>query len=648
MDIDFGDEEEELGRDGDGEGEGDSRSHRPTDKECVLFVVDARAPMHVPRVDAEGQPTSETPFTDALSCVVACMNERILKSDTDLIGLVLYGTAKAKTPEGIMPFPHTYVMIAPDLPSATEIRELQAVRDERRFDEFGQIDDASSSDFSNVLWLVLLLFSGCAAAKGARKRLFLITNDPKPCGSSEEVRARVLGRCSDLRNGGVELQPFFVSNSPSHTDELRAAVDWHLILQVRPVDADAEDDDLDPAGVSVASCICDSERALFKRMQRTQHRKRSYGSVELSISDSHVLSLKMVTLVKPFVKPSATKLHAATNEPLTRERTVLCKVHGSVLQESDIFKAWEFGGSMVYFEPYELKHLKSDIGEDGLRLLGFKPAERLKPYHNLRAATFLEPSELRPGSTTAVEALVTAMVRRDRMAICSLRRGSSLRMAALLPQPRQLDADGVSMACGLHLVYLPWADELRSPELPPPLAEDDHSAEQLDATRVVCSALTLPEQTPLLGGVNNPAAHRHFAVTQAVVLGTEAEITVDGTLPDAAWFAEAHPAVSRFLGAFEVAAAATTSTGSSHDRPAKRARAEVQVPTSDSEWISLYASAKEAGLASLTAPKLKEYCKAFSLGVSGKKDDLVTRVAQHLSERATGAGAEAGEPSAEP
>ena len=93
-----------------------------------------------------------------------------------------------------------------------------------------------------------------------------------------------------------------------------------------------------------------------------------------------------------------------------------------------------------------MKRFHEDLGARGLRLLGFKPRERLKLYHNMKASYFVEPTETRPGSTVAMEALVAAMAAKDKVAICRFRRASEKpRLVALLPQLRELEPGTASV-----------------------------------------------------------------------------------------------------------------------------------------------------------------------------------------------------------
>ena len=60
-------------------------------KDAILFVVDARKEMCEP--GANGSPS---PLAQALGCVQASMQRRVQSGDTDLIGLLLFGTKQQK------------------------------------------------------------------------------------------------------------------------------------------------------------------------------------------------------------------------------------------------------------------------------------------------------------------------------------------------------------------------------------------------------------------------------------------------------------------------------------------------------------------------------------------------------------------------
>jgi ATP-dependent DNA helicase 2 subunit 1 len=68
--------------------------------------------------------------------------------------------------------------------------------------------------------------------------------------------------------------------------------------------------------------------------------------------------------------------------------------------------------------------------------MGFKPISRLKYYHNLKHASFLYPDEQSiRGSTVAFSALLSQMLKMQKMAICKYSKSNTPpRFVALLPQ----------------------------------------------------------------------------------------------------------------------------------------------------------------------------------------------------------------------
>jgi ATP-dependent DNA helicase 2 subunit 1 len=59
-------------------------------KDCVIFLVDAQPAMFVPTE------RDEIPFRNAIKCAIATMTDKIISSDTDLLGICFYGTDQKK------------------------------------------------------------------------------------------------------------------------------------------------------------------------------------------------------------------------------------------------------------------------------------------------------------------------------------------------------------------------------------------------------------------------------------------------------------------------------------------------------------------------------------------------------------------------
>lgn len=98
--------------------------------------------------------------------------------------------------------------------------------------------------------------------------------------------------------------------------------------------------------------------------------------------------------------------------------------------------------------------------------MGFKPSSALKAHYNIKTANFIYPDEtVVVGSSVLFNALLTRLSALDKVAICRFipRVNAAPRFVALLPQLEVLDANKIQVQPpGFHVIYLPYADDLRS------------------------------------------------------------------------------------------------------------------------------------------------------------------------------------------
>lgn len=165
-----------------------------------------------------------------------------------------------------------------------------------------------------------------------------------------------------------------------------------------------------PGALTPASWVCEDACQLEARLVRAQHRRKPYATLEFRLGPAGAPSLcvKMVTVIAPFSRPAASKLDAKTNEPLVSEKASVSMVDGAVLTQDDMYKTFDFGGKMLYFNPSDVSTstVASDLlgkDEPPLLLLGFRPLDALKPYLNMRNSTFLEPSDRASGSVAQMQ-----------------------------------------------------------------------------------------------------------------------------------------------------------------------------------------------------------------------------------------------------
>jgi len=315
---------------------------------------------------------------------------------------------------------------------------------------------------------------------------------------------------------------------------------------------------------------------------------------------------------------------------------ISAQVHATVLHADDLWRGYNFGGKWVFFDTREIKQLGKEDGDPGMVLLGFKDRSRLKLYHNMKAAGFYQPSEVIAGSIVAMEALVESMHRKEKIAICRYRRSvSEVRLVALLPQRREYDpqTETLTMPCGMFVVQLPFAEDLRELKLQAPLYRSDFEPDQFEATKKLVRALALPKGKAPVATAPNPALHKHYAYLQAIATAEkETQRTVDTTLPSPDLLVATEAEQLAFRDAFGfVDAPAGGGAARGAGGAAKRQKTEkVETPTSIGDWVGLWQSGQ---LDSQTIPVLKAFCKENGLGVGGRKDALTARIHDFLEER---------------
>jgi ATP-dependent DNA helicase 2 subunit 1 len=136
-----------------------------------------------------------------------------------------------------------------------------------------------------------------------------------------------------------------------------------------------------------------------------------------------------------------------------------------VIPKENVKKAYRFGGEHIPFSQDELKQIRN-FGEPILRILGFKPVEKLPLWQNMRPSYFIYPSEATvTGSTRTFASLHKKLVKDDLMGVGWLipRRNQAPVFTAIIPQLEELDDSGAQTTPpGLHCIILPFLDDIRA------------------------------------------------------------------------------------------------------------------------------------------------------------------------------------------
>lgn len=217
------------------------------------------------------------------------------------------------------------------------------------------------------------------------------------------------------------------------------------------------------------------------------------------------------------------------------------------IEKAEIKKAYKFGGEQIVFTPEEASSLRN-FGEPGIRIIGFKPLDKLEIWASMKPSTFIYPSEEEyVGSTRVFSALQQKLLKDRLMGLAWFipRKNAAAVIAAIIPGAEKLSDEGEQLIPpGLWLVPLPFADDVRAdPEVPVVVAPEG----LINSMRTIIQQLQLPKAQYAPDKYPNPCAliqslrrpvltylalQWHYRILQALALEEDIpEKPVDATIP---------------------------------------------------------------------------------------------------------------------
>lgn len=626
----------------------------------VVCLVDAHAHMF----ERDGQGRSF--FHSALHVVHRLMRCKVIQSDKDTIGVTLFGTERKTSPDS--PHEHVLTAVPLDHPNATSVqhaKDLLAADADRGAAEFdGPASAPQPGTLRAALWTCQQQFILRAPSDArASKRIWLFTNDDDPTGGSQDEVERAVQVAADASDTGILIELFHM-NRPDAAAAFDVGKFYRKILTP---DADGFADQAHPST---------SFDNLFEKCYRKLHRKRVLSRLPFVLAPSGIVNpgeaaasatttttttgsaglsaaadadtgpttpagqvafRVQLVLTTSQTKLTSVKLNRKTNSAVKPVTRLLCDYTGAHLDEFDVKTYLEVGGhnERAYLRREEMKTLKAWTCAPGLAVLGFLPRAWLRPWFAVRAPYFIYPDEegLR-GSTAAFVAVHRAMIDRNQIGLARLVRNASAqpKIVALLAQEEEVDEDGTQLEPpGIHVLVLPFADDIRElPLQPPPPPPSD---EAVEAAVDVVKRMDLPGE--FLWEISNPTLQKQYSVVESLALDdAEAQWRdeMDELQPPPA-FAQLAERIDSFAAALPAATSATKrkAEGGGGGGAAKKAKpsvADAGDVLSQYDWAGM---AQDGSLAKRTMPELKAFLKAKGLPVSGKKSDLVDRATEALS-----------------
>lgn len=194
-------------------------------KDAVLLAIEVSPSMLMPPKDGI-KGNTDSPTAAALKCAFHLMQQRIISSPKDMIGILLYGTEQSKFPDeednsrGSLTYPHCYLLMDLNIPDAGDVRALKKlVEDKKEFEEL-LVPSEESVSMANVLFCANQIFT-TRAPNFSSRRLFIVTDSDNPHSRDKTLRASATVRAKDLYDLGVIIELFPISSLDHEFDRAK-------------------------------------------------------------------------------------------------------------------------------------------------------------------------------------------------------------------------------------------------------------------------------------------------------------------------------------------------------------------------------------------------------------------------------------------
>ncbi|XP_061364166.1 ATP-dependent DNA helicase 2 subunit KU70 isoform X3 [Gastrolobium bilobum] len=555
-------------------------------KEYVVYLVDASPKMFSTSCPSEDQ-TDESHFHIAISCISHSLKTQIISRSYDQVAICFFNT--------------------------------------NHFQKILEANMVSCRGLEKILYTMLSGWRRHFFVK-VDKRILLFTNEDDPFGSikgaiKSDMTRMTLQRAKDAQDLGISIDLLPLSGPD---EAFNVSLFYADLIGL-------EGDDLVDSMPSAGNKLEDMKDQLRKRM----FTKRIVKRLKFTVFNGLSIELNSYALIRPTNPGAITWLDSVTNLPLKSERTFICADTGALVEESTRrFHAYK--NQNITFSMKELSEIKR-VSTGHLLLLGFKPLSCLRDYYNLKPSTFLYPSdEGTDGSMCIFIALHRSMIQLNRFAVAFSGSSARPQLVALVAQEEVIQSGGQIEPPGMHMIYLPYSDDIR-------LVEERFSDKSGMVTRAsddqIKKAADLIKRIDLkdfsVCQFTNPALQRHYAVLQALAL-EEDEIPEmkDETSPDEEGLSR--PGVVKALEEFK-----TSVYGENYDEESehgigkpteasKKRKAHAEFAAKECETYDWGELADTGKLKDLTVVELKYYLTAHNLPVSGKKEAIISRILTHM------------------
>ena len=432
-------------------------------KDCIIFLIDCSSSMfNIIQDTTLNQKT--TPLSTLLKVTENFLKTKIISNQNDLFGIVLFNT-EIKNNE--MDFDGVNALFKIEAPNALNIKKIKMmaqncdpeINKDKYQDElntiFKPLENNKINFLNNAIWYLHSILKNYEK-KNYKRRIFLFTDNDDPITNPQDKNV-LIQRAKDMNDSDIifELFPMNFNDKPFNLNNFYA----HII----PAN---QDDDLDGGNENIFGIqqCNDRLRELTKRIRQKEMKKRTLGKCPFFLTNNTKIYMNIYSCIKKSNKGRVYNVDAKTNKLLKSVTSLICKDTGGELYPEQVGTYQLYGNKKIIFTKEEMNKIKF-LEEPGMKLMGFKSIERIKPYYNIRESYFIYPNELYSnGSSKLIDALIKQMLNKNKCAIVKFiaREGSVIKLCALIPQAEKYDEDYFQTPPGFNMIVLPWADDIRS------------------------------------------------------------------------------------------------------------------------------------------------------------------------------------------
>ena len=444
-------------------------------KDCVIFLLDCSPSMHNLFIDTNNENKKTTAITTVLTVAENFLKTKIITNEKDLFGLLLYDTSKTNNE---MNFESVNQLIPISSPDANLIKKIKIFEqntnpelcpetyNETLKEHFDSKKDINKCFLSNALWICHSILK-TYDKKNYNRRIFLFTDNDNPLNNDMTERNLVFQHAKDMLENDIIIE-LFPMNFKDRFDLSK------FYINVIPYNEDNynidNNENNDNKNSNATAYILNMEqcsnriRELTKRIRQKEIKKRTLGKCPLYITNNLKIYMNLYSTLKKANKGRSYNIDARSNKLLNSINMMTCKDTGTDLYPNQIGTYQLYGNKKIKFSKNDMLKIKS-LEEPGMKLLGFKSIDSIKPYYNIRESYFLYPNEVfSSGSSQLVDAFIKQLSNKNKCMIIKFvaREGSLIKICALIPQKESFDEDFFQTPPGFNMIVLPFADDIRS------------------------------------------------------------------------------------------------------------------------------------------------------------------------------------------